>query len=550
MQKQLEYLVPPDSKHVVVFGCGDGSRMENLQQRNPEMSLFGVETDPGLRQQAVQKGFQVAETALAAQEQLATWQWPIDAWIIDRSAWRDESLTSRCRQTIARQLRVGAAVVWEVPNAQYWQFLLSLFRGKTDGIGRSCLQDICDEWRQLGISDPEVLSSHSEKISPEFPRFWELAAPLVSALKLPAERQQNLFQRDVLRLRGWSKIAETYPSTVLTTVLGETMVCSRVRIDEPHDFLVTLPKIQCNRFERVQEAYFSDTGRQVWIWQRRLFSFASMVALQEKLLARNVLTVQEWDDDPLHWESNFEQSRFVELRSCHAIQTSTPALADYFRSFNTEVAVFPNCIEKLPPLVFSTGKTINLFFGALNRQPDWAPIMPALNRIFRRYRKILKLVVVSDQEFFAAATCDQKEYVPFCSYAQYQDLLRRSDIALLPLLPSRFNQMKSDLKFLECAAAGTTVLASPTVYADTILAGETGLLYETETEFETRLSQLIEEPAERARLATNAWQWVKENRLLSMHYRRRLQWYESLFDRYEELSAAIGERVPELRRQR
>lgn len=547
MLQEIGRYIPPDAATVVYFGCGDGSGMEALRQRYPRMTLVGMEQDPALRQQAQQYGFFVAENARMAVTQLALLQCPIDAWIIDRRAWLDETLSRSCRRQIASQLRPGATVVWDIANGQYWQHLLELIRGKTDGQSRYCVQDIVSEWSRLGIGEAEMPEPQSREKANEFPQFWQLAAPLVAALKLPAEQQKSTFQLDTVRLRGWFQMAEAKPLTTLTTVLGETMVCSRVRIDEPHEFLATLPNIICKRFETVQEASFSNTGRQVWIWQRRLFSYDSMVALQGKLLQRGALTIQEWDDDPLHWESNFQQSRFVELRSSHAIQTSTPALAEYFRAFNPEVAVFPNCIERLTPLSFSGGKTLGLFFGALNRQQDWAPIMPALNRILLKYKSRMKLVVVSDREFFDASICEQKEYVPFCSYAQYQELLKHSDIALLPLLPSRFNRMKSDLKFLECAAFGTAALASPTVYADTVVSGETGLLYETEAEFETRLTQLVEDATYRQRLVANAWEWVKENRLLSQHYRDRLDWYESLFDRYEELTVAIGERVPELR---
>ena len=126
------------------------------------------------------------------------------------------------------------------------------------------------------------------------------------------------------------------------------------------------------------------------------------------------------------------------------------------------------------------------------------------------------------------------------------ELLQQSEICLLPLLPSRFNRMKSDLKYLEAAASGAAALANPTVYADTLVPGETGLLYETETEFERALTRLIEDATLRRRLASNAWEWVQENRLLSMHYRERVEWYESLYSRYDELTAALLERSPEM----
>ena len=83
--------------------------------------------------------------------------------------------------------------------------------------------------------------------------------------------------------------------------------------------------------------------------------------------------------------------------------------------------------------------------------------------------------------------------------------------------------MKSDLKYLECAAWGTTILANPTVYADSVVHGETGFLYDSEEQFQICLEQLIEDAQLRQRLAVNAWTWVRDNRMLSLHYRDPLE---------------------------
>ena len=64
-----------------------------------------------------------------------------------------------------------------------------------------------------------------------------------------------------------------------------------------------------------------------------------------------------------------------------------------------------------------------------------------------------------------------------CPIERYHELLDEADIALLPLTSTRFNEHKSDLKFIECAAHGVVSLASPTIYGQTITDGETGLIY-------------------------------------------------------------------------
>ena len=122
-------------------------------------------------------------------------------------------------------------------------------------------------------------------------------------------------------------------------------------------------------------------------------------------------------------------------------------------------------------------------------------------------------------------------------------MLSQSDIAFLPLADNRFNRMKSDLKFLECAAHGVVALASPIVYADSIQDGTTGLIYRSPAEFGEKLTGLMKNGAKRRKIAAQAYQWVKENRMLCRHYRARLEWYQSLRDQYDELTKELYQRM-------
>ena len=530
----------------MVLASGDGQNAVKLLQRNPRMRLVCVEPECEPREAAQALGLAVFEDAAGALGYLAQTQSRPDAWIVGRTAWRDETFTAACRKRLLELLQPNATVVWEVASQQYWQYILRLISGTPFNEHRASVRDIAQELQRSGVGDIETVEKQIGSAD-EFQRYRDLLSPVAAAMKLPENDWQQRLQVDAVVLRGRYQARQTEPMAI-HAVLGETKVCARVRVDEPYSFLATLPKVSYARCENLHEARFPATGRLVWIWQRLLFSKDRMIGLQKDLLERHAaLTIQEWDDDPLHWEEHFQQSQFIEFLSAHAIQTSTPALADYFRQFNPEVRIFPNCIAALPPLRLETKPVSTVFFGALNRKADWEPILPAFNRVLAAYRGRVRVLVVLDREFFDAVEYPEKRFVPFCPYPQYQDWLRQSDVALLPLLPTRFNRMKSDLKFIECAAGGAVALANPTVYADTIEHGKTGWLYETTEQFEQGLARLLEDQSLRHQLAKNAWQWVRENRLLSQHYRERLDWVESLFGRYDELTAAIGERVPELR---
>ena len=131
-------------------------------------------------------------------------------------------------------------------------------------------------------------------------------------------------------------------------------------------------------------------------------------------------------------------------------------------------------------------------------------------------------------------------------YLTYRDTLKKCDIAILPLGATRFNSLKSDLKFLECASCGVTVLASPVVYDESIQDGMTGVLFRNPDEFEERLNGLIENSQQRQDIARRAYDWVKDNRVQALHFRDRYDWYCQLYDRLPELNDSLRRRVPEL----
>jgi glycosyltransferase involved in cell wall biosynthesis len=211
------------------------------------------------------------------------------------------------------------------------------------------------------------------------------------------------------------------------------------------------------------------------------------------------------------------------------------------------VGIFPNQLAELPPPrgLGATGP-ISLFFGALNREEDWRPILPTLNRVLTDCGDRVRVRVVHDRQFFDALETGAKEFEPWCPYERYHEILHGCDLALLPLEPTRFNGMKSDLKLLQCAGHGVVVLASPTVYDGSVVEGETGFLYRSPVEFEGKLRQLIDDAGLRLRVAERAYQWVRDNRLLAQHYRKRHAWYFQLRDQLPRLNADLLRRLPEL----
>jgi len=324
--------------------------------------------------------------------------------------------------------------------------------------------------------------------------------------------------------------------------------CNDTRVHLPHSFLASIPGVRIltgiNYAPRLSE-YPPDEHR-VAVLQRRIWTPADMPAAK-RLLQEGYLLVAEFDDHPSHWPE-IARHNSLTFQAVHAVQTSTNFLADELRPFNPEIEVFPNQIAALPPLRrFRTDGRVSLFFGAFNRNEDWRPLIEPLNRIIATYKGRVDVRVIHDRAFFDALETTDKTFTPTCGYEEYIRILSSCDIGLLPLNDTLFNRCKSDLKFIECAAHGVVALASPVVYDGVIVDKVTGFLFHTPEEFSNHLTQLIGDQELRTGTAKRAYDYIVNHRLLAQHFRKRLNWYQSLLSRKPELDARLFERVPALR---
>lgn len=314
------------------------------------------------------------------------------------------------------------------------------------------------------------------------------------------------------------------------------------RMTEPAAFLRTIPGVAA--VTEIDAATPRDfPGERIIVAQRRGLGREDVADLR-RTAQRGYLMVGEIDDHPDYLDAIAGRGH-VGLRGMHALQTSTPALAAELRAHADEIAVFPNQMAELPAArpAAAGGGPVRIFFGAFNRGADWAPLMPALDRIIARHGDRLSFAVVHDHDFFERLATSAKHFAPTCGYDEYLGRLGCCDIALLPLADTPFNRAKSDVKFIESAACGAVALASPTVYGASLVDGETGLLFHDPEEFERRLDHLIATPASRAAIAARARLWVFEHRLMARHFRARYDWYLSLAARKAALTSALLQRL-------
>jgi len=539
----LLQLIPPDASVVVEVGCGSGALGSQYLKVNPFCRYVGMEINP---EAAARAAGHLSRVLAGNAEELALDEDNVDCLVYGDVLEHMMDPWATVRRHVL-QLKAGGQVVACIPNVQHWSVLVSLLRGQwryqSEGLLDSThlrfftLEGIQGLFAQAGLSVFDIKSRNLRQEG--IGDFQAALRPVVEKMGIDFQvfsRQTAAFQYIVRAVKGPSP-----RRLLIQSLLGETKVCARTRILEPNKFLATIPGVQTQSEVDTAHLRGNIPGEdKVFIWQR---IHVGETARQQELLRRGYLIVAEMDDDPMRWPEH-PRSEFFTFRSCHAVQVSTEALAEFIRPLNPNVAVFPNQLAYLPsPRVYEDG-VLTLFFGALNREEDWLAVMPCLNRLLQQVKNRVKVTVIHDRAFFDALETSNKEFTPFCSYEEYVSALRKADIALLPLQPTRFNRMKSDLKFLECAGNGVVALASPTVYEASITDGKTGFIYRTPAEFETKLKLLLEDRALRQNLAGAAYSWVGRNRLLSQHYQQRYAWYRDLIARLPELNEALEERIP------
>jgi len=557
-------LLPPDAAVVLEAGCGAGALAEAYRWINPRVSFLGIEKSPEAAKLATSSGridrmiVGDVETVDPIELGLSAEQPSVDCLIFgDVLEHLVDPWAALAR--LARLVREGGQILACIPNVQHYSMIVNLLRGRWDYQDEGLLDRTHLRFFTLSGAQ-ELFAKAGLRVHDVQPRWWpggeperfqQVIAPVLNALAIDPTSfatQTRAVQYLVRAIRA----VDPPPRIFIWTLVGSALA-SEVRVKEPLQFVATIPGVRTRTGTGMQY----DELRQTWPGEAKIFIQQRVIVprddhltLQRALLANGYLIVAEFDDDPRHF-SDMVNTDFLAIRSCHCVQTTTEMMAETLRTYNPHVAVFANQMAELPPprargVRAKAFPSLTLFFGALNREADWAPIMPALNRVLVRHGIRVRVQVVYDRAFFDALNTPYKFFEPLCSYKRYHELLHEADMALLPLEPTPFNQHKSDLKFIECAAHGAAALASPTVYERTMKSGETGLIYHSPEELEAHLERLITEPGLCQRLGENARRYILENRMLASDFRARYNWYRGMLDRRSDLDAALRQRAPEV----
>lgn len=534
--------LPLAARTLLHTGCGDGALAAALRPVNPRARLFGIEPDASLAATAATM-FDSVVTADPARHPL-----PFDlpdgldclvyAGVLETLAdpW----------SLIARQAEVltpDGVVLMDLPNPAAWQEIERILRGTplhgAIAAASFTAETVLRQLPRIGLVPCDVTECLVDR-GTALP-FVEAMRPALAALGIDAEAFARRISpaRLLWRLRREARTRMFIGGSMLAPVGG----VSHVRVIYPLQALATDPSVITEVTDRLDTSPPTDDSARLFVLHRPALAGAEGRDLVHRLGQGGHVLITEFDDNP----DVFPMMKLggqLSFEGVHAIQTSTPALADLLRAYNPEIAVFPNAVVSLPAVRnFASPDVITLFFGALNREDDWQPLMPVLNDVAQMAGERLRFQVVHDQGFFDALQTPYKTFTPTCDHDTYMHILGGCEISLMPLDDTAFNRCKSDLKFIEAAACRVLALASPVVYGETLEHGRTGLLFRSPQELRLHLLRTLALLESVREIADAARAYVTAERMLSYQVAPRLAWYRSLWDRREALEQARRQRL-------
>src|SRR5574337_151148 len=289
----------------------------------------------------------------------------------------------------------------------------------------------------------------------------------------------------------------------------------------------------------------------ILVFQRQLSDSTLDFLHEQKAMGKKI--VYELDDDFWHLPVKNPAYRYYQadglarltrfIREADVVTVSTEPLKRVVDAMHDRVVVLPNAVD--PDLAETiaasrrrdqarTTAMVRIGWSGSNfHEGDLDCAIDALIMMAKRPDVQLVFAGWVPERVRREVPAGRLETHPFVPTNNYYHGLAalRLDIGVAPLRENRFNEAKSNLKYLEYSMFGVPTVASPNYpYATTITDGEDGVLVKKNRyqEWLRQLTRLVEDRVERERLARNASATVRERFHLKTSVRGWLDLYSSL----------------------
>lgn len=251
-----------------------------------------------------------------------------------------------------------------------------------------------------------------------------------------------------------------------------------------------------------------------------------------RILAREgkAKLVYEMDDDLLNVDPrvhpnaaffarlDVRQNLHDNIKLAHLVTVSTEPLAEVIRPINPNVVICPNSIEEwifdvpVPARrLESLDDEVRIGWqGSPTHAVDWRKhAYPAVSAAMRDPRVTMTFGGTAYPHGLPAGRVISLPWTQ--DTREHAERVAQFDIGLAPLTHSRFNQSKSDIKFVEYSALGVPAVCSRELpYSGTVEHGKTGFLADDSAHFRRLLRDLVRSPELRREIGGDARRAARE----------------------------------------
>lgn len=226
------------------------------------------------------------------------------------------------------------------------------------------------------------------------------------------------------------------------------------------------------------------------------------------------------------------------LSMADMVTVTTDKLAEFYREYNNNVVVLPNCVdmELWKPLPFKESDEIRIFWaGGHSHYEDWVLLSDVMPKVMEKYPQVR--LVLMGAKFDGTLKNISKDRIEFHPWVHtqaypYKVAALNPTIGIIPLQNTRFNQCKSPIKWLEMASLAVPCVTSLVSPYKEVMNDDNGIFIEGNDPdgWVTGISMLVEDRILRGKIGGSAQETVRSNFDINNKYIQWIEKYKELID--------------------